>query len=364
MKIWIDVDNPPQVQYLVPFAAAFEARGIEVLLTARDYGETCDLLRACGVSAHVVGSRFGRGRLRKGFGSLSRASALAAHVVRSSGPLHARFSAMSALPDALLCASRSSALAAAALRIPSFVIADYEHASVGVYRLTGSTFLHPESVDTTTWLERGLRSSQLRPFRGIKEDISFAGIDLDAVPALDLPGDEVRVLVRPPAEDSHYFDGDSRRLALELLRMLATREGVRTVFAPRYPRQRADVEALDWCVEPVVLTEAVPFTSLLKAVDLVVCSGGTMLREAAYLGVPAYTILRSEIGGVDRWLESIDRVRVLADERDLERIAFRRRGPFAPLRTNPLLLDELAETVARRGAGRTHAPGTAPQPQV
>jgi predicted glycosyltransferase len=312
----------------------------------------------------VVGSRFGRGRLRKGFGSLSRASALAAHVVRSSGPLHARFSAMSALPDALLCASRSSALAAAALRIPSFVIADYEHASVGVYRLTGSTFLHPESVDTTTWLERGLRSSQLRPFRGIKEDISFAGIDLDAVPALELPGDEVRVLVRPPAEDSHYFESDSRRLALELLRMLAAREGVRTVFAPRYPRQRADVEALDWCVEPVVLTEAVPFTSLLKAVDLVVCSGGTMLREAAYLGVPAYTILRSEIGGVDRWLESIDRVRVLADERDLERIAFRRRGPFAPLRTNPLLLDELAETVARRGAGRTRAPGTAPQPQV
>jgi predicted glycosyltransferase len=361
MKVWIDVDNPPQVQYLVPFAAAFESRGIEVLLTARDYGETCDLLRARGVSAHVVGSRFGRGRLRKGFGSLARASALAAHVARS-GRRRGGASG-NQLPAALLCASRSSALAAAALRIPSFVIADYEHASVGVYRLTGSTFLHPESVDTTTWLERGLRPSQLRPFRGIKEDISFAGIDLDTVPALELPGDEVRVLVRPPAEDSHYFDGDSRRLALELLRMLAAREGVRTVFAPRYARQRADVEALDWRVEPVVLTEAVPFTSLLKAVDLVVCSGGTMLREAAYLGVPAYTILRSEIGGVDRWLESIDRVRVLADERDLERIAFRRRGPFAPLRTNPLLLDELAETVARRGAGRTRAPETAPQPQ-
>src|SRR5205823_9549885 len=101
---------------------------------------------------------------------------------------------------------------------------------------------------------------------------------------------------------------------------LAARADVRTVFAPRYARQRADVEALDWRVEPVVLTEPVPFVSLLKAVDLVVCSGGTMLREAAYLGVPAYTILRSEIGGVDRWLESIGRIGVLGSEADLERI--------------------------------------------
>jgi uncharacterized protein len=347
VKVWIDVDNPPQVQYLVPFVSAFESRGIDVVLTARDYGETRDLLHARGVSAHVVGHRFGRGRVRKGFGSLARAAELAAHVSRGGRP------------GALLCASRSSALAAAALRIPSFVIADYEHASVGIYRLTGSTFLHPESVDTTTWLERGLRPSQLQPFGGIKEDISFAGIDLDAVTALELPGDEVRVLVRPPAEDSHYFDGESRRLALELLRTLAAREDVRMVFAPRYARQRADVEALDWRVEPVVLAGAVPFTSLLAAVDLVVCSGGTMLREAAYLGVPAYTILRSEIGGVDRWLESIGRVRVLAGERDLERIAFSRRAPFTPLRTNPLLLDELAEMVALRAAARAGSPETA-----
>lgn len=350
MKIWIDVDNPPQVQYLVPFAAAFQARGADVVLTARDYGETRELLRARGVSAHVVGARFGRGSLRKGVGSLARAAQLAAYAARGGRP------------DVLLCASRSSALAAATLRIPSFVIADYEHASVGVYRLTRSVFLHPDSVDTTTWTERGLRPSQLRPFRGIKEDISFAGVDLDA-PALELPGDEVRVLVRPPAEDSHYFAGESRRLALALLRLLARRDGVRTVVAPRYARQRADVEALDWRVEPVVLPAPVPFVSLLKAVDLVVCSGGTMLREAAYLGVPAYTILRSELGGVDRWLASIGRVEVLENDRDFAAIAFRRRGPFTPLQANPRLLEELVEAVVAAAAAGAPSPEPAPQLQ-
>jgi hypothetical protein len=70
-----------------------------------------------------------------------------------------------------------------------------------------------------------------------------------------------------------------------------------------------------------------------------------MLREAAYLGIPAYTILRSAIGGVDRRLESIGRVRVLRDETELETIELRRRGPLAALRTNPRLLEELTAVV-------------------
>jgi predicted glycosyltransferase len=343
MKIWIDVDNPPQVQYLLPFADAFRAAGADVVLTARDYGETVELLRARGVDARMVGRRFGRSAWRKRVGTLARAGGLATHLLRGGRP------------DALLCASRSGAIAAAALRIPSFVLADYEHASVGIYRLTGTVFLHPESVDTTTWVARGLRSDRLVSFRGMKEDVSFAGVDLDAVPAHPLGGDGlVRVLLRPPAEDSHYYAPESRALTLALIGRLAAREDVQLVFAPRYPRQRADLEGQSWRNEPVVLGEPVPFVPLLKGVDLVVSSGGTMLREAAYLGIPSYTILRSAIGGVDRWLESIGRVRVLRDEPALETIELRHRGPLAPLRANPRLLEELTGVVlaGARSAGR------------
>ena len=353
MKIWIDVDNPPQVQYLVPFADAFRAAGADVVLTARDYGETLELLRGRGVEARTVGRRFGRSAFRKRVGTLVRAGGLAAHLLREGRP------------DALLCASRSGAIAAAALRIPSFVLADYEHASVGVYRYTGTVFLHPESIDTGTWIARGLRPERLVPFRGIKEDVSFAGVDLDAVPAHPLAGDGlVRVLLRPPAEDSHYFAPESRALTLALLARLAARDDVQLVFAPRYARQCADLELQRWRNEPVVLAEPVPFVPLLKGVDLVVSSGGTMLREAAYLGIPAYTILRSAIGGVDRWLESIGRVRVLRDEPALETIELRPRGSLAPLRANPRLLEELTHVVlaGARPAGRRGTPASALQP--
>lgn len=336
MRAWIDVDNPPQVQYLVPFADAFRRAGADVVLTARDYGETLELLRARGVDARPVGRRFGSSKARKVVGTLARAGTLATGL------------AAAGRPDVLLCASRSSALAAASLRIPSFVLADYEHASVAAYRVTRSVFLHPEAVDTRAWTSRGLRPERLVPFRGLKEDISFADVDLDAVPAHPLPGDgRVRVLVRPPAEDSHYVAADSRPLALALLAHLAAREDVQVVFAPRYARQAADLRRLPWRTEPVVLTEPVPFVPLLKGVDAVVCSGGTMLREAAYLGIPAVTILRSALGGVDRWLASIGRVRVVRDEGELAGLELRPRGPLAPLRANPRLLDELARRVLR-----------------
>ena len=67
---------------------------------------------------------------------------------------------------------------------------------------------------------------------------------------------------------------------------------------------------------PVVLQDAVSFVPLLKSVDVVISSGGTMLREAAYLGIPAYSILRSAIGQVDHYLESIGRVRILESRGD------------------------------------------------
>jgi predicted glycosyltransferase len=85
--------------------------------------------------------------------------------------------------------------------------------------------------------------------------------------------------------------------------------------------------------------------SLLKGVDLVICSGGTMLREAAYLGVPAYSIFKSRIGGVDRYLESKGRVHLIESAEALSAIKLTKAPPLAPLRSNPHLLDELVEIV-------------------
>lgn len=342
VRVWIDIENPPQVQYLLPFRAAFQAAGVETVITARDYGSTVAMLERAGVDAHVFGSRVGRAKRRKVAALLARVRELS------------RFFAATGRPDVLLAASRPAAVAAWRLGIPSLIVGDYEYSNMSLYRLTGSTILYPDVIDPSVLRGRGLRAQQLVSFKGLKEDLTFAGVDVDATEPHDLgpvPEDAVRVLFRPPSETSHYYQKASTTMAMATLSRLAHAEAL-VVFSPREQRQVAYLEGLPWRYPPVVLDRHVPFLSLLKSVDAVVCGGGTMLREAAYLGVPAYTILQSKIGGVDRWLERIGRVKVLAAPEDLGRIELKRRGPLERLDSNPHLIEELVTLVTARAETR------------
>jgi predicted glycosyltransferase len=340
MRIWIDIDNPPQVQYLLPFRAVFESAGIDTVITARDYGSTLALLERAGVEAHVFGTRLGRSKVRKVVGLMGRTRDFL-HYFATEGRC-----------DALLAASRPAAVAAWRLGIPSFTIVDYEYANLTVTRLTRSTVLHPDAIDPEVLRRRGLRPDQLRSFHGIKEDITFAGVDVDACEPLDLgsvPGSLVRVLFRPPSETSHYYRRESTAMALAALRHLAE-AGAVAVFVPREQSQCAYLEGLAWAHEPIVLDRAVPFVSLLKSVDAAVCSGGTMLREAAYLGIPAYSIFQSRIGGVDLRLEELGRVTIVRKPDDLGKIEVRKRAPLELLESNPNLLPELVDVIVERAA--------------
>jgi uncharacterized protein len=342
VRVWIDIDNPPQVQYLLPFRAAFEAAGVETVITARDYGRTVEMLAGAGAHAHVLGTHVGRSKLRKGAAVLVRAH----KQVRLFGRL--------GRPDVLLAASRSAAIAAWRMGIPSFIVGDYEHVHHAVYRFTGSKILHPHVIDQSHYLEHGVRNEQLVSFTGIKEDITFAGVDVDEVEAYelgDVPTGAVKVLFRPPSETSHYYNERSTAMARAALEWLAE-AGAALVFAPRLPAQVALLDGLAWRYPPVILDRSVAFVSLLKSVDAVVCAGGTMLREAAYLGIPAYSIFCSEIGAVDRWLEEIGRVKLLDSPRDLPQIELRKRGSCERLDSNPNLLGQLVDVILAAGRDR------------
>jgi predicted glycosyltransferase len=344
MRVWIDIDNPPQVQYLAPFEAVFRNAGADVVVTARDYANAFELLEARGAAFHRIGERFGKRKWQKVAGLVQRGTALTA------------FFRERERPDALLCAGRVSAIVARSLGIPSFVITDYEHVHVALYRLTGSYLLHPDVIDPAAFERRGIHPDRLISFRGLKEDVSFRGLDLAAVPPHTFPGlnggPPVRLLYRPPAEESHYYRPASGDLSLELLRYLARRPDAVVIFVPRYPRQEEYLDRFSWVTRPIVLRDAVPFASLLKSVDLVVSSGGTMAREAAYLGVPAYSIFQGELGAVDRHLASLGRLRLVSSPAEFSTIALERRPPSGVLGSNPHLAEEIAATVLARASRR------------
>jgi len=342
VRVWVDIENPPQVRYLLPCARAFAKTGRDVGDTPRDYGSTFELLRSEGVGFYPVGSSFGKSRRRKVIGVARRSHDLLG-LFRSLGP-----------PDAMLSASRAAALATRVLGIPGFTISDYEHVNLRIFSVAQIYTMFPDVIDARAYERKGLKPEKLIPFHGLKEDISFSGIDIDAVRAHVFPRNDDRpiILFRPPAEESHYYRARSKELALELLRHLAEERDALLVFSSRYPWQRQYVDRLVWPTPPVVLERALPFVSLLKGVDAVVSSGGTMVREAAYLGIPAFSILQSAIGDVDRYLERIGRLSLIASREDFAKIDVHRAVRRPILQTNPNLVDEVVQRITATVRGR------------
>lgn len=342
MRVWIDMDNPPQTRYLLPLARAFEEMGCTILLTARDYGDTFAILEGDETSFLPIGSYSGSSKLRKLTGVLKRSEQLI-RSIRSSER-----------PDLLVSGARSAVLAARRLKIPTFVVIDYEFVDLLVYRFAGSNVIHPDVIDQQVFRSRGLQAKKLMSFPGLKEDFSFAEVDLQAIQPAKFDnrnGSSARVLFRPPAEESHYYRSESGRLGVELLRHLGSSEA-RVIFSPRYDWQ---IDYLDqvktWTHEPIVLREPAEFVSLLKGVDAVVSGGGTMLREAAFLGIPAYSIFRSRIGAVDQYLASIGRLSILSSSNDFSSIRLGPRPSLAPLREGRAALDRVVAMILGRACG-------------
>jgi predicted glycosyltransferase len=113
-------------------------------------------------------------------------------------------------------------------------------------------------------------------------------------------------------------------------------------------RSATSTRSRTWTHEPVVLQQPAEFISLLKGVDLVVSGGGTMLREAAFLGIPAYSIFHNRIGAVDRHLTSIGRLSILRSPEDFSNIEIERRSSLAPLRDGRAALDRVVDMILRR----------------
>lgn len=340
MRAWLDVDNPPQAQYLCPFHEFMRRSGREVpVVTVRDYGSAVDLVRARGIAPRVFGRPAGPAKLAKALNTAGRAAALSGYVSR-----------MRPRPSYLISSSRSSALAARFLGIPSFVFCDYEHAELGSYAKLGSFIIHPDVIPAGHFREIGFREDRLIGFPGIKEDISFAFSDLEGAKPLELPvrEDLVRVLLRPPATMSHYYRGQSGTLYDRILAHLADRDDLQVILSPRYPAQADAALTLPWRVPLHVLDNRADFVSLLKSVDVVISSGGTMLREAVYLGVHACSIFMGPRGAVDVDLAARGLLTFAQDFETFLSCRFEKRGSAARLSPRPGILESIVDGIEER----------------
>ncbi len=335
MRVWVDLTNSPHVLVLRPLIEMLRADGHEVTVTARDFSQTLELCERFGIDHTAIGHHRG-GRIgSKALGLASRSLALI-RFGRRRRPFDL----------ALGHGSNDISVAAAALRIPSATMFDYEWATVQhtINCRLARAVVVPDAIPPERLARYGA-TGKLRRYEGLKEEYYLSDFEPDerVLEQLGLDRGRPLVVVRTPPEVSlyHRFEND---LFAELLRRLdgSARAGeLQCVVLPRVASQATALSAMAGLLVPAHVVDA---QSLCAFADVVVSAGGTMNREAVALGTPAYTTFAGRLGAVDERLIAEGRLRPLSSPDQLD-LRLRAGEPPPPrVRRDPRVLLDLALT--------------------
>lgn len=316
MKVWIDLDNLPHVQYILPVGMALKNMGYDLCITSRDYGNIPELLKLKGIKSKVIGKGFNKNKFVKILETLIRAIQLLIYI-RKIKPLLS------------LSNSRATALTSWLLNVKNFTFCDYEKSELKSYKYLNSYLVFPSVIPKKVFLDIGFSGDKLIEYEGLKENLTLSSFNIPTkCPLVGVNLNRVIVLIRPPSFNSHYYVKETGTLFDELENFLMERItafNLELIFVPRDRNQLEKYkEKYNGSQNCIVLSKPVDGLSLIWYSDLVFTGGGTMAREAAVLGVPAFSVFLSESAAVDHYLESNGLLTFIREMKDFDKIIFRK----------------------------------------
>jgi predicted glycosyltransferase len=313
MRVWIDLGNSPHVPFFKALAGEFETRGHEVVWTARDYAQTVELARSAGLKAEVFGTHGGKSVAAKAGKFVKRVLDLI------------RWARGRGIDLVVSHNSQEPLVAARILGIRSVNLMDYEHHPGNHLSFRAARRVIVPGSFPAAALERFGAAKKSKRFEGIKEDVYLSDHAADPrfereLKALGVMPGNVLVVVRPHAPEALYHRGVENRLLDELLDQLAADENVRIVLLPRKDYQGDELRERHPQRNIIIPERALDGANLIAAADMVISGGGTMNREAAALGVPAYTVFAGEAAAIDQYLIDSGRLEAIRTSEDIAAI--------------------------------------------
>ena len=305
-RVWVDLTNPAHVIVLRPLVQLLEAGGHEVTLTARPLSHTTELLDDWGHPYTAIGHHGGASRVGKALAAGSRTAQAFA------------FARGKRFDYGLAHGSTDLPPVSRLLRIPNTTMFDYEWARLQHEfncRLA-TRVLVPDAIPAERLEPYGARPPKLVQYPGLKEEYYLGDFEPDESVLGELGLDPSRVIavVRTAPSYALYLGGSENELLPRVLRRLLGEEAQVVVLA-RTDDQRRALRELEGSL--IVPEHAVDGPSLAARADLVVSAGGTMIREAAVLGTPVWSIFEGRLGAVDELLIAQGRVHFLRDPGEL-----------------------------------------------
>jgi hypothetical protein len=315
-SIWIDLDNAPHVPFFKPLIFELQERGHRVSVTVRDYGYTRELIDQAGIPYDLIGRHSGKNIVRKVFGILGRVVSL---ILWSRGRK---------IDVAVSHGSRALVLACAVLRIPCVTMYDYEFVSTSIFNKLSSKVLLPHILPPDLLKSMGLEGKRVAQYPGLKEEVYLGDFTPEPSILAHLGVNPGRVLavIRPPATAAHYHNPLSEEIIQALFDRISAMENVVGVITPRTSSQAEAIRrSLKNPSNFRILDEPVNGLNLIANADLVVGGGGTMNREAAFLGVPVYSVFTGKVGTIDRMLSERGKLTLVRTLGDVDLVKFVKR---------------------------------------
>lgn len=334
--VWIDLANSPHVIFFKPVIDELHRRGVATVVSGRDFAQTVGLARLMGIDMQVIGAHGGAGMVGKGKDLAGRVLALRAFA-RQKRP-----------GVAVSHNSYAQALAGRSLRLPVVTAMDYEFQPANhlAFRCA-SLVVVPDVYPLDVLKKQGAPAPKVWRYSGLKEEIALAGFHPDPAYLSRTGVDTAKtvIVVRPPADMALYHRFENP-LFPRLLEKLQSDPSLAVILLPRTPKQaealkEAGFADLVWQGEPL------DGPQMIAGADAVISAGGSMNREAAVLGTPAFSIYAGKLAAIDRALVADGRLVLLRSEADIAALELVKKTSAAAPETSDRLLNGFVDRLLK-----------------
>lgn len=282
MKIWFDLCEPKAVKMLHSLYDRLASEHT-IKITARDFDATYALLDAWNMPYLRIGKHGGNtllGKLRSYADRLEKLITFAAEEK----------------PDLLFGLATPEGLRVSfGLQIPNIIFND-EPRSVGVVKLSlpfADHLIVPASIPIEWFTQYGISLDKIHRFHGIDEVAETVNFTPDptTIKKYDLSPEQY-IICRPEQTAAQYHmkslkEGETR-LTTIIDPLVKVMPDMRFLFVPRNPTQRKFLEKHYRGNQQVEFFDYLdPIEQFLFHAKLVVCAGGSFVRQSALMNVPS-----------------------------------------------------------------------------
>ncbi len=336
MNIWIDFSNSPHVILFEPIIKEFKRQGHNVDITIRNFAQTVSLANDFNIDGQLIGEHGGKSMV-----------SLIINFIKRSWALY-NYAKDKKYDIALSHNSYAQILAAKLLKIKVVTMMDFEGQPANhlAFRLADKVIV-PDVFPDQALKKFGVKQNKISKYSGFKEQIYLSSFkpsdnflyslikDTNISKDIDFKK-KVIVSIRPPATMAlyHRFEND----LFDDLLMSINRNNNIVCFV--FPRNKEQAEFIQMNFSNFIIpSKSVDGKNMLYYSDLVISAGGTMNREAAILGTPAYTIFAGNLPSVDKSLIQLKRMKYLHTIEDVEMIKFEKKKTNIIYKNNELIFD-------------------------